>query len=1258
MNVNITDDIPVVNSNATVYLDDEAAEVTYATPNLGGPGDQSPDVVNATGTLGFGFGADGAGTVLLSGAVLPPGDFSYLVSNAGLTLTITQVQNGSPVDVMQVSLTNTTSGAYTVTQLNPVFHPTSGTVEENLDFTVKYTVTDGDGDSAEGSLNISVDDDTPTVTMTGAATAGMTPTFSVSYLGGEAGHNNSFGFYVKAADGKPLAGAVLYDNVKVADATSGTVSVTIGSATYAFNVTAIDAGKGYSVQLPAGISPEQIGFFIIPNGDNANPNLADKTPVTFAQVGGQWVAQVNGSTLNGDSGAKIYFTDQKLNVDGQSHVQQSTSSVWSGGGEFNWEDLRITSTSSDKDYEDVNLTFKWSGMPLLVKDGETAGAGLSTDDDSGATLSSRFVFSFGADGPAVSGAKVFGLSATAGVSSMKDSATGLDVSIKMGTGADAGKAVGYVTTGSGEVKVFDVSVDTTGVLTVTLYRAVMHDSNDPHEIENLGEGFIFLNATAKDGDLDTASAQIDIGKYINFQDVGPQAVDDVMTIDLGNNPVFTFNVLSNDNHEGKEDGAQAAVTWNRAGGDRSGNVTDLDATGGFDATGTLGSLNIQANGVATYNVNGTLAMALGAGASHTDRFNYQMRDADGDTDVANVAVKVVGVNDAPEFVAGTETRTAITFNGSTTYYSAANDDAARLLVHEDALVDGNRENASQTKTASYSFRVADPDIGDVVTISFDMANLPSVTSDEVDVAWSLDATGKILTGMAGTEKIMVLTLTGSHLAGYSVGVELFSQIDHAAPTSGSTDSDVLDLDFSLIAEDLFGATDTLDLKVTVEDDAPLARSDYDGVTVNAGGEGSATGNVLTNDRIGADGPVPAVVTSVTYGLNQYAVVAGGTEIQGEFGLLTINPDGSYTYEYNRDAVETPVSIVPGSLSGAILTAFNTTSPYLSNGSLNLSAVPDAAVNIQGGAGSGKAGFAVAPGAIDKGEDLVIMLSELVLGSISFEIGQYNANQDKDGTGLIWSVYGENGELVRSGDFNDLNATANNDGTYTGAPLVFDDPVLYIVFSYTLNSNGYTVTNLSYVHKDYPTGLDDFVYTVVDGDGDTSSAHLHITTDAFLEGGAGANSLTGGAGEDILLGYAGIDTLTGGDGDDILIGGPGADVMTGGAGSDTFKYVAGDLDGSTDHILDFNISAGGDKIDLHEVLQGYTSGNDNSFFKFENITISGTTAHVDLSVDQNGAVGGQTWTPVAQIEITNVSVGSTETDVVNAMLDHIIKTEMP
>uniref|UniRef100_UPI00374E7FD7 cadherin domain-containing protein n=1 Tax=Vibrio cholerae TaxID=666 RepID=UPI00374E7FD7 len=91
----------------------------------------------------------------------------------------------------------------------------------------------------------------------------------------------------------------------------------------------------------------------------------------------------------------------------------------------------------------------------------------------------------------------------------------------------------------------------------------------------------------------------------------------------------------------------------------------------------------------------------------------------------------------------------------------------------------------------------------------------------------------------------------------------------------------------------------------------------------------------------------------------------------------------------------------------------------------------------------------------------------------------------------------------------------------------------------------------------------------------------IHKDDTLIGGAGNDILFGQGGNDSLDGGVGKDTLYGGSGNDILIGGLGDDILTGGSGEDLFKWVDGDLDGSTDRITDFKIDE--DKIDLSDLF---------------------------------------------------------------------------
>src|SRR5262249_28899642 len=94
-----------------------------------------------------------------------------------------------------------------------------------------------------------------------------------------------------------------------------------------------------------------------------------------------------------------------------------------------------------------------------------------------------------------------------------------------------------------------------------------------------------------------------------------------------------------------------------------------------------------------------------------------------------------------------------------------------------------------------------------------------------------------------------------------------------------------------------------DLTIAITDDAPTALSDID--ILVAGQTLPETGNVLTGvgtvsgdsgaDIQGADGAVVAGVVLGLSGTDTVDASTVGTAIVGNFGILTLNADGSYSY---------------------------------------------------------------------------------------------------------------------------------------------------------------------------------------------------------------------------------------------------------------------------------------------------------------------------------------------------------------------------
>ncbi len=155
-------------------------------------------------------------------------------------------------------------------------------------------------------------------------------TLTMDFLGGEASFHNSFGFYLADASGTPLSGEIVKADVKTSDAGEGVDVLT-------FTLNAAQLGGA-----------AQLGLFLIPDGGNQNPGLADGTAVTFADNGhGELQALVDGTPVAAAGGhGPVFFSDASLNGDGVDHETDSALA-----GNSNWEDLE---NGGDNDFDDVN----------------------------------------------------------------------------------------------------------------------------------------------------------------------------------------------------------------------------------------------------------------------------------------------------------------------------------------------------------------------------------------------------------------------------------------------------------------------------------------------------------------------------------------------------------------------------------------------------------------------------------------------------------------------------------------------------------------------------------------------------------------------------------------------------------------------------------------------------------------------------------------------------------------------------------------
>ncbi|NKE66620.1 hypothetical protein RAMLITH_12370 [Ramlibacter sp. RBP-2] len=172
-------------------------------------------------------------------------------------------------------------------------------------------------------------------------------------------------------------------------------------------------------------------------------------------------------------------------------------------------------------FEDDGPSVSTTGtLPILTVD-ETVLATNATGD-----FSSNFSAVFGADGMGATPASYALAAGSEGMDSLLvDTASGHNVFLRTEAGVVVGREGTDATDAiTGDI-VFTVSVSAAGVVTLDQQRAVVHDDVTDHDESTspatLAAGMVILTGTATDGDGDTASAALNIGDRLNFEDDGP-----------------------------------------------------------------------------------------------------------------------------------------------------------------------------------------------------------------------------------------------------------------------------------------------------------------------------------------------------------------------------------------------------------------------------------------------------------------------------------------------------------------------------------------------------------------------------------------------------------------------------------------------------------------------------------------------------------------------------------------------------------------
>lgn len=261
-----------------------------------------------------------------------------------------------------------------------------------------------------------------------------------------------------------------------------------------------------------------------------------------------------------------------------------------------------------------------------------------------------------------------------------------------------------------------------------------------------------------------------------------------------------------------------------------------------------------------------------------------------------------------------------------------------------------------------------------------------------------------------------------------------------------------------------------------------------------------------------------------------------------------------------------------------------------------------------------------------------------------------------GAGIDTMIGGLGNDTYVLENIGDIVTELSNEGTD-----IIESSVTYTL---SLNVENLTLTGVLIING---TGND--LNNVLTGNSAANILNAGIGRD-FIEGGAGADIIDGGIGwdsarytssesavsinletnvntggdaegdillnieavigsnfNDILIGGNGNDYLVGGRGNDILIGGKGVDALNGGNGADIFRFLAKDLDATSDGVTDFRTNQG-DKIDIKDLLFGYDPVT-SAITDFVEFTTSG--ANTVVKIDRDGTDTNYNWQQIVKLD---------------------------
>ena len=876
------DTAPGVGANPTQVSEDDLTN-----------GTDGSDPSTVTKDLTIDFGADGPaaeGAVVFSADAADGWDgltsggepITVTRSTDGTLLTATD-SAGNPVFTVSIGPNGSGGYAYSFTLTGTLDHQVAD-AQDVMSLTFPITVTDGDGTTADGSFQVGVVDDAPV--------AVDDTTRSV-----QEGENT-------------ITGNVMDNDVAGADGASVT---------------------GFSYTDEAGASQTAV----VPEGGSIT------------------VDTQYGSLTVGANGAWTYVSDASEVHSGSSLLDGFTYTITDGDGDTSsaTQPIRITDDGPTvggpgPNPEDPNDdTAPGVAAQVVSVDEDDLDAG--SDGSDATTVSQGFNITFGADGPASSNAVSFNAAAAAtalGALGLTSGGEALAFDIQDGT---------IIATADGE-PVFTVTITDDGNggygYEFTLTGQIDHD---PASGENAETLTFPITVTDADGSSVSGNFQVAIVDDVptGFSTVAVEGPAESVAIDeddlgtgtdgekealtaSGDLGFGSANVITIDyGADGPAAGAPTGLGFSDldftiAGPEgltsqgeaisysQAGNVLTATSEDGRE----IFTVTVNEDGSYSFELKDTLDHASGDGENAID-LAFTLT---GTPNAAAIAAAVDADGDPVSGLAGAQVTQGFSVSVVDDVPVAAVD-AAALEQAESVSVDEDDLGGAAVATGDLGFGS-----GDVITIDYGadgqgtdapaglgfsdldvtISGPEGLTSQGQAITYSQN--GNVLTATSDDGR-EVFTVTVNQDGSYSF--ELKDQLDHAAGDGENTTNLSFTLTGTPNAAAVAAAVDgdgdpvtglaemqvTQGFSVQVVDDVPVAVDDNAGPV--AEGDNTITGNVLSNDDVGADdvGGSAGKVTSITYvneaGQTITADVAasGATTVDTQYGSLTIDANGAWSY---------------------------------------------------------------------------------------------------------------------------------------------------------------------------------------------------------------------------------------------------------------------------------------------------------------------------------------------------------------------------